>query len=104
MCYDKAQPGTFVSDFIYEEMLKCKSLKTGTIICTSIRNTKKPRIGDLFWRELESDFESNYLSLWDYILPVGQFVAYSDIQNTLVWSPNMKIIKRVGKKNKFKKT
>ena len=41
-------------------MGKCKSLKTGTIICTSIRNTKKPKNGDLFWRELESDIDSNY--------------------------------------------
>ena len=65
-------------------------------------NTKKPKMGIFFGGNL-SDFESNYLSLWDYILPVGHFVAYSDIQNTLVWSPNMKIIKRVSKKNKFKK-
>ena len=52
---------------------------------------------------LRSDIDSNYWSLWDHILPVGQIVAYSDVQNRLVWSPNMKIIKWVGEKKKFKK-
>ena len=34
---------------------------------------------------------------------MGIFVAYSDMQNTLVWSPNMKIIKWVGEKKVLKK-